>query len=66
MHTVAYPVDEQCLCELDHLQCDQQADGDQVVVEDDEGQQVVGKVGGDVPYTHAHTHTRKHVHTHTP
>lgn len=43
-----HPVDEEGLCELDHLQCDQQADGDQVVVQDDEGQQVVRKVGGDI------------------
>lgn len=31
-----YPVDKEGLCELDHLQSDQQADGDQVVVQDDE------------------------------
>lgn len=43
-----YPVDEEGLGELDHLQGDQQADGDQVVVQDDERQQVVCKVGGDV------------------
>lgn len=48
--TSAYPVDEEGLCELDHLQRDQQADGDQVVVQDDEGQQVVCKVCGDVTY----------------
>lgn len=46
-----YPVDEEGLCELDHLQSDQQADGDQVVVQDDECQQVVGKVSGDVTCT---------------
>lgn len=52
-----YPVDEECLCELDHLQSDQQADGDEVVVEDDEGQQVIPEVSGDVPCRHTHTQT---------
>lgn len=46
-----HPVDEKGLCELDHLQSDQQADGDQVVVQDDECQQVIRKVSGDVTYT---------------
>lgn len=49
--THTYPVDEEGLCELDHLQGDQQANGDQVVVQDDECQQVVRKVGGDVACT---------------
>ena len=39
------PVYENGLNELDHLQCDLQGDGDQVVVEDDEGQQGQAKVG---------------------
>lgn len=43
-----HPVDEKSLCELDDLQSDQQADGDQVVVQDDECQQVICKVSGDV------------------
>lgn len=46
-----YPVDEESLCKLDHLQSDQQADGDQVVIQDDERQQVVCKVSGDVTCT---------------
>lgn len=49
-----YPVDEESLCELDHLQSDQQADGDQVVVQDDERQQVIRKVSGDVTCTNTH------------
>lgn len=44
----SYPVDEEGLCEFDHLQCDQQADRDQVVVKDDERQQVICKIGRDV------------------
>lgn len=44
-----YPVDEEGLCEFHHLQSDQKTDGDQVVVEDDKCQQVICKVGGDVP-----------------
>lgn len=51
--THTHPVDEEGLCELDHLQSDQQADGDQVVVQDDERQQVICKVGGDVTCTSA-------------
>lgn len=47
----SYPVDEEGLCKLYHLQGDQQADGDQVVVQDDERQQVVCKVCGDVTCT---------------
>lgn len=46
-----HPVDEKSLCELDDLQSDQQADGDQVVVQDDECQQVICKVSGDVTCT---------------
>lgn len=34
----SYPVNEEGLCELNHLQSDQQADGDQVIVQDDERQ----------------------------
>ena len=34
------------LDELDKLQRDEQADGDQVVVQDDEGQEVEEEVGG--------------------
>lgn len=53
-----YPVNEESLCELDHLQGDQQADGDQVIVQDDERQQVVRKIGGDVTCTNT-PHQRK-------
>lgn len=44
----SYPVNKESLCELHHLQSDQQADGDQVIVQDDERQQVICKVQGDV------------------
>lgn len=40
-----YPIDKDGLYELYHLQGDLQADGDEVVVEDDEGQEVVAKIG---------------------
>lgn len=39
-----HPVDEEGLNELDNLQCDQKADGDQVVEQDDEGEEVEAKV----------------------
>lgn len=39
-----HPVDEEGLDELDDLQRDQQTDGDQVVEEDDEGEEVEAKV----------------------
>lgn len=39
-----HPVDEKGLDELDHLQCDQETDGDQVVEQDDEGEKVEAKV----------------------
>lgn len=39
-----HPVDEKGLDELDHLQRDQEADGDQVVEQDDEGEKVEAKV----------------------
>lgn len=48
---LTYPVDEKRLREFDHLQSDQQADGDQVVVQDDERQQVVCKVSRNVACT---------------
>lgn len=51
----SYPVNEESLRELDHLQGDQQADGDQVIVQDDERQQVVCKVSGDVTWTNTQT-----------
>ena len=35
-----------CLDELDKLERDEQADGDQVVVQDDKGQEVEEEVGG--------------------
>ena len=35
-----------CLDELDKLQRDEQTDGDQVVVQDDKGQEVEEEVGG--------------------
>lgn len=46
MQTVAstHPVDEKRLDELDNLQCDQETDGDQVVEQDDEGEEVEAKV----------------------
>lgn len=46
VHTLAatHPVDEEGLNELDNLQCDQKADGDQVVEQDDEGEEVEAKV----------------------
>lgn len=53
-----YPVNEEGLSELDHLQSDQQADGDQVVVQDDERQQVIRKVGGDVTCTNTRVFTQ--------
>lgn len=40
----AHPVDEKGLDELDNLQCDQETDGDQVVEQDDEGEEVEAKV----------------------
>lgn len=40
----AHPVDEEGLNELDNLECDQKADGDQVVEQDDEGEEVEAKV----------------------
>lgn len=51
-----YPVNEESLRELDHLQGDQQADGDQVIVQDDERQQVVCKISRDVTCTNTQTH----------
>lgn len=51
-----YPVNEESLSELDHLQGDQQADGDQVIVQDDECQQVVRKISRDVTCTNTQTH----------
>lgn len=39
-----HPVDEEGLNKLDNLQCDQKADGDQVVEQDDEGEEVEAKV----------------------
>lgn len=39
-----HPVDEEGLNELDNLQRDQKADGDQVVEQDDEGEEVEAKV----------------------
>ena len=39
-----HPVDEDGLDELDDLECDLQADGDEVVEQDDERQQVVPEV----------------------
>lgn len=39
-----YPVDEYSLYKLDHLQSDLQTDGDEVVIENDERQQIVTKV----------------------
>lgn len=49
-----YPVNEESLRELDHFQGDQQADGDQVIVEDDERQQVICKISRDVTCTNTH------------
>lgn len=40
-----HPVDEKGLDELDNLECDQKTDGDQVVEQDDEGEEVEAKVG---------------------
>lgn len=40
-----HPVDEKGLDELDNLQCDQKTDGNQVVEQDDEGEEVEAKVG---------------------
>lgn len=42
--TFAHPVNEKGLDELDNLQCDQETDGDQVVEQDDEGEEVEAKV----------------------
>lgn len=42
--TATHPVDEEGLNKLDNLQCDQKADGDQVVEQDDEGEKVEAKV----------------------
>lgn len=46
MQTAAstHPVDKKGLDELDNLQCDQETDGDQVVEQDDEGEEVEAKV----------------------
>lgn len=55
-----YPVNEQSLRELDHLQGDQQADGDQVIVQDDERQQVICKISRDVPCTNTHVCIHSH------
>lgn len=46
MQTVAaaHPVDEKGLDELDNLQRHQETDGDQVVEQDDEGEEVEAKV----------------------
>lgn len=42
--TSTHPVDEKGLDELDNLQCDQKTDGDQVVEQNDEGEEVEAKV----------------------
>lgn len=42
----AYPVDEDGLYELDDLKRDLQTDGDQVVEQDDERQEVIAEVAG--------------------
>lgn len=39
-----HPVDEKSLDELDNFQCDQETNGDQVVEQDDEGEEVEAKV----------------------
>lgn len=46
MKTLAatHPVDEESLNKLDNLQCNQKTDGDQVVEQDDEGEEVEAKV----------------------
>lgn len=44
MFSSTHPVDEKSLDELDNLQCDQETNGDQVVEQDDEGEEVEAKV----------------------
>ena len=41
--TPTHPVDEDGLSKLDHLEGDLEADWDEIVVEDDEGESVEGK-----------------------
>ena len=44
------PIDEVCLEELDELEGDLETDGNHVVVEDEEGEEVENEVGRRLPY----------------
>lgn len=59
---LTHPVDEKGLDKLDDLQCDQKTDGDQIVEQDDKGEEVEAKVSRPAIYQGTSVGQREVIH----